>query len=189
LSRFVIPQLVLVGGAPASGKTTLARRLATKLGYPFLNKDLIKESLFDSLGSPDRERSRQLSLASYVVLYRIARRMIESGTSQILESNFQRGVSEKDLLPLVQSSRAVLIHCGATPEALVRRYTRRATAGNRHPGHHDGAPGATDLERLTSGIYDPLDLPLPIQRVDTTGRYNPDFATILEFVRARKEAM
>ncbi|HLZ07560.1 MAG TPA: AAA family ATPase, partial [Chloroflexota bacterium] len=177
--------LILVGGAPATGKTTLAKCLGEELGYPFLNKDLIKESLFDALGSPDRVRSAQLSIASYLVLYRIARRLIDAGTSHVLESNFQRGVSEKELLPLVQTSRAVLIHCGATTEALARRYARRASDGSRHPGHHDGALGSTDLERLANGVYAPLDLPIPILRVDTTGPYRPEFETIVEFVRTQ----
>jgi molybdopterin-guanine dinucleotide biosynthesis protein len=43
--------LVLVTGPPASGKTTLARPLASYLGLPLLGKDTIKEALFDALGT------------------------------------------------------------------------------------------------------------------------------------------
>ena len=58
------PLIVLVNGAPASGKTTLSRRLAGDLGLPLLAKDAIKEVLYDTLGAPDRARSRELGGAT-----------------------------------------------------------------------------------------------------------------------------
>lgn len=37
--------VVLITGAPAAGKTTLARELADRLSLPVLSKDRIKETL------------------------------------------------------------------------------------------------------------------------------------------------
>ena len=52
---------MLVGGWPASGKTTLARALAVELGAPYLSKDEVKEALMDALGTPATvEESRRL---------------------------------------------------------------------------------------------------------------------------------
>ena len=48
------PLLVLVAGAPASGKTTLARRLAAELGLPVLHRDLIRNAIADAFGPSDR---------------------------------------------------------------------------------------------------------------------------------------
>jgi hypothetical protein len=42
---------VLVGGWPASGKSTLAQALAAELGLAYLSKDEVKESLVDALGA------------------------------------------------------------------------------------------------------------------------------------------
>jgi predicted kinase len=64
--------LVIVSGAPGSGKTTLARRLGAALRLPLLLKDDLKEALYESLGADDREQSRQLGRASYDLLAPIA---------------------------------------------------------------------------------------------------------------------
>ena len=45
--------LMIILGSPASGKTTLARRLAAELAVPCLCKDDVKEALFDVLGVAD----------------------------------------------------------------------------------------------------------------------------------------
>ena len=52
---------VLVGGWPASGKTTLARALATELGTAYLSKDEVKEALMDHVGAPAGWPSRAVS--------------------------------------------------------------------------------------------------------------------------------
>src|SRR5437762_2532008 len=83
-----VPLLVVVTGAPGSGKTTVARALAAELKLPLLAKDDVKEPLFDTLGVGDRDWSRKLGRATYEVLFALARRLLESGASCILESNF-----------------------------------------------------------------------------------------------------
>jgi 2-phosphoglycerate kinase len=46
-------RVVLVSGAPGSGKTSLAVPLAAELGLALLRKDRIKETLHDGLGAPE----------------------------------------------------------------------------------------------------------------------------------------
>lgn len=181
------PRLIIVGGAPASGKTTLAEQLAAELSLPLLTKDLFKEALFDSLGLPaDRDRSGEFSRAAYTALYRVAARLIGAGTSLILEANFHRGRSEPELLPLVERSRAVALHCETSAEQLIRRYQARAHTSARHPGHLDWSLSVFE-EQAQAGLYELLDLPIPTLRIDTSNGYNPDFAEILEFVREGQE--
>src|SRR6266508_4058354 len=58
--------LLLVTGAPSSGKTTLAVPLARHLGLPLITKDTIKEALFDTLGTGDHTWSTRLGAASFL---------------------------------------------------------------------------------------------------------------------------
>jgi adenylate kinase family enzyme len=44
-------RVVIVSGAPGAGKSTMAGPLAGELGFPLLSKDVIKETLFDVVGS------------------------------------------------------------------------------------------------------------------------------------------
>jgi len=77
--------LVIILGRPASGKTTLARRLAGDLSVPILSKDDIKEALFEVLGFGDREHSRRLSDACFAAQLRLAERQLEAGLSCLLK--------------------------------------------------------------------------------------------------------
>jgi predicted kinase len=64
---------ILVSGAPGSGKTTLARKLAEAIGFEMISKDAIKEALFDVLGPlEDDPRTRKLSRAAMAVLWAVA---------------------------------------------------------------------------------------------------------------------
>lgn len=48
---------MVVSGSPGAGKSTLAGPLASKLGFPLLSKDIIKETLFDQLGHVDDDKT------------------------------------------------------------------------------------------------------------------------------------
>lgn len=59
-----MPRLLLVNGLPGSGKSTLAVALSARLWLPLYRKDVVKETLFDRLGTADREWSRTLGMAA-----------------------------------------------------------------------------------------------------------------------------
>ena len=83
-----IPTVVIILGSPASGKTTLARQLAADLRCPCLCKDDIKEALFDTLGTGQREWSRNLSEASFAALTSLTGAQLGVGLSCIVEGNW-----------------------------------------------------------------------------------------------------
>jgi predicted kinase len=120
---------VVVAGVPGSGKTTLARALASDLELPLLSKDTIKEALFDALGTGDLSWSQRLGGASHRVLRALA---AEAGAA-VLESHFHRGVSEPDLASL--GAPMVQVYCRCPLDVAVARYRARAASADRHPGH------------------------------------------------------
>jgi predicted kinase len=186
------PFLVIVAGAPGSGKTTLAQRLASEIRLPLLMRDELKEILYETLGVPDRQRSVELGAASYQLLYSVAGRLLQAGVGAVLESVFRRNLSEPGLRPLVSASNAVLVHCGGDPATIIRRYRERAERGERHPGHHDADVLDQIREQLVARQFEPPELDLPLVRVDTTTESGylpalPDILAFLHGARSRSE--
>jgi predicted kinase len=136
-SSVPVPTLIIVSGLPATGKSTLARRLATHFALPLMTKDMMKETLYDVLGYSDLSHSRRLGHACMVLLYQFAEAVLQTQHSCVIESTFDPEFSTPDLLSLQQRCRFVPleIRCLAEPSVLVERWKRRRASGERHPGH------------------------------------------------------
>ena len=162
-----MPLLVVVTGPPASGKTTVARPLATELGLPLLAKDAVKETLFDVLGAGDRPWSRRLGHATYAVLFLIAGELLGAGRPLVLEANFARGPAEEDFRAL-PPHRLLQVLCSAPDDIVLERWRGRALRGERHPGHVDLEIEHEVVAALRERRHDALDLPGERIEIDTT---------------------
>lgn len=179
------PLLVIVTGLPGTGKTTLGRRLAADLGLPFLYKDGIKETLFDSLGWSDREWSRRLGLASYDLLYYVLEVELAAGRSLVVESNFSTSYSTPRFLALKERHgfEPFQILCHAAGDIILARFRSRAFATDRHPGHVEGANMAEFEPIVRRGRAEPLDIGGTLVEVDTTDFARVDYDALLAAVR------
>jgi predicted kinase len=142
---------------------------------PFLYKDGIKETLFDTLGWSDREWSRKLGVATYALLFHLLEMELAAGRSLVVESNFDAQRCAPSFLSLREryGFRPVQVCCVAEGAVLLERCRSRATSDERHPGHDELANMAELEPILLRGRLDPLPLGGPIIEVDTT-----DFAQI-----------
>jgi predicted kinase len=131
--------LIIITGAPGTGKTSLGNRLAAAFGMPFVHKDGIKETLFDSLGWKDRAWSRKLGTAAMDLLFYFVEIQLGAGRSFIVESNFYPEFDTLRFAALQKRYSFVpfQILCRTDARVLGQRYQRRATSGERHPGHVD----------------------------------------------------
>ena len=82
------PTLVLISGAPGTGKTVLLRKLAPVLSVVVLEKDAIKEILFDTLGTGDREWSKKLGVTTFELLYMLIEGHLKARQSVLVEAGF-----------------------------------------------------------------------------------------------------
>jgi glucokinase len=152
------PDLTIILGSPASGKTTLARRLSADLSLPCLCKDDIKEALLESLGAGDRDWSRRLSDASFAALRRLARTQLATGNSCIVEGNWREthAAALRSMLTAC-GARMAQICCRADSQEIVRRFTSRT----RHAGHLDAELARDELAAAAAQQASFIDLPGP----------------------------
>jgi predicted kinase len=173
--------ILFITGLPCTGKTYLGKQIAAHLSFPYLYKDGIKERLFDALGWSDRDWSKKIGEASYLLLFYFTEALLEAGESFILESNFS---AERDGLKLhgMQAKykfKAIEIQCVADGDIIVERYRLRWEAGNRHPGHVDPETYAELLPALSLGRLPRLGLQGEYFEVNTTSFEKVDVEGIL----------
>lgn len=156
-------------GPPCSGKSTLATQIAARFALPLLEKDCIKEALFDSVGVGDREWSRQLSRASFEMLLRLATQVVAGGNSIVIEGNFgeQQAPGLQSLREL-HAATLVQIRCGSSASVLRERMRSRAERSLRHPGHLDAELLDEALAAPPAGWSDPLKIDSLELQLDST---------------------
>jgi len=128
--------LIILTGMPATGKSTIAANLSKAFRYPILEKDNIKEGLFDILGLENYAQKRKLDHASNEVLLRILESMMKAGSSLIVDNNFDT-VSTEKLYALIEAYQpnCVTIFLHGDSQTLYERYVQRDSLRKRHLGH------------------------------------------------------
>lgn len=167
-------RLVLVGGAPATGKTTLARLLADGTGWPVLRTDAVRREVLRSepamRGAPrgagldegvyePRARTRV-----YDVVLARARALLSSGESVVLDASWSEPAWRAHAAAVAAdtASDLVALRCVAPPDLAAARAAARAREG-RDASDADSRlavalarrfapwPGAVEID-TTSGI-------------------------------------
>lgn len=127
---------ILVSGVPASGKTTMAAFLSSRLNLPMISKDHIKELLYDTVGFEGRAQKVKLGEAAMTILCDFAQSCLMHGQSVILENNFERASRGELRAMLARCGCPVLtVHMTGDWAAIYARFKARNESEARHLGH------------------------------------------------------
>ena len=129
-------KLILVAGMPASGKSTISAEIGRAFGFPVLEKDALKEAVFDTVGFTCYAEKRRLDTAAAAVLLRSADAVLAAGQSLILVNNF-RSDMQQAVQNLLDKHACPCVTVFFTGDAGVfyRRYVERDLRHARHLGH------------------------------------------------------
>ncbi|MDH6678678.1 aminoglycoside phosphotransferase family enzyme/predicted kinase [Rhodococcus sp. LBL1] len=174
-------RLAIVGGLPATGKSTVARALATEVGAELVSSDAIRRELFaaerDTDPDPGFGRGRYSADATarvYETLLDRARRALDRGMSVVLDASWTDARWRERAAAVANASIADLVplECVAPPDVTERRLHARAEVG----GDHD-SEATPDIARAMSLQTDPWP---EATEVDTGGPAPQALATAIE---------
>ena len=129
------PLLLLIGGLPASGKSTLAQTLAGRLALVPLNSDVVRKQRAGV--SPTARRaaaygeelySADATAATYTALLDTAREWLTRGVSVALDASFRQAGHRAQAIALAESLGVpwLAIECVCPPAATRTRLAARA---------------------------------------------------------------
>ena len=150
-------RLVLVGGLPGSGKSTVAEALSQRRGWLVHSSDLVRREL----ALPVAERYTADAVARvYAELLRRARLDLESGWSVVLDATWSSAVQRDRAAALAADTSSVLVPllCAAPAEVETARIARRRS------GHASDADAAVHRRLAARADRWPTAL-----RIDTGG--------------------
>jgi aminoglycoside phosphotransferase family enzyme/predicted kinase len=171
-TRSAQPLVLVCMGLPASGKTTLARALAGRLGLVHLSSDLVRKQLAGVRPTSHRVDgfeagiySRTMTRRTYASLMRNAARWLRHGQSIVLDATFGQLADRAALRQLARRTggRLAVVVCRADEFTIRERLAARA--GDAY------TTSDARLEiwpALRAAFVEPIDLPL-LMEVDTVG--------------------
>lgn len=129
-------KLIIIAGMPATGKSTLAKKISEKLQIPILEKDEIKEEMFDTLGYANLTEKRKLDIAANAILLRCTASLLKGGQSLIIVNNFDSDMSGNVQKIIDEAGcSCVTVFLNGSSDVLYRRYVERDKKHLRHQGH------------------------------------------------------
>ena len=166
-------KLIIVTGAPGSGKSTFAHKLADELNLPLISRDELKEGYVDNMGKSHDELPPETNKIITELFFGTVEKMLEEGGTVIAEAAFQHKLWSFFLTPVVEKYETTVLIC-TTPLAAERRKSR-SISNPRHEYYHGKAEFgeiAYEEPRLCDEPY----------HIDTTENYSPSLEEIKEFI-------
>jgi predicted kinase len=178
-----LPSLVVVGGPPGAGKTTLAHALARGVGCPAVCRDEIKEGMAHATPGYAPGLRDELAVRTLQTFFRTIELLLDAGVTTVAEAAFQDRLWRPGLLPLQRLARVRVVHCVVAADVALQRRVRRMREDPTRRAHDASRPADPDAERARHEAFDRVSIDAPWVQVDTSDGYAPDLAAIVAFAR------
>lgn len=164
------PRLIIVGGLPGTGKSTIAGTLAARLGASYLNSDVVRKELAGleqgkSGSAPFRGGiyTATMTELTYDELLTQAAISLRAGRSMVLDATFSRQKWRRQASALARRLKAVMVtvECHCPARVVQARMEERQKRG----GVSDAG---WEIYKALRRQYEPYNEPHPPVRVDTT---------------------
>lgn len=169
---------MIVSGPAGSGKTTLAHRLAARIGCPALCRDELKEGMVAATPGFVPAPLDPLTLRTYDLFFAAIRLFLSFGVTHVAEAAFQHAHWVRGLEPMKSLAELRILRCQVAPSLAQARAEARHSEQPTRAAHDDA--GHFRMERS----FEPIRLDAPTLDVNTTSGYNPDLEAIAAFVRS-----
>jgi uncharacterized protein len=183
--------IVVVFGLMGTGKTTLARALGEKLGWPVVHSDSVRKSLAGLEPTiPVVEEfgqgiySEAFSRQTYAEMLRLARWHLDGAPGVILDGSYKRAAERQRVRRAAREwgAAAAFVFCACPKEVVRERLTRRKM------NSASISDGRLELLDMQSEDFDPLDeADRPLLRLDTGRELEASVAEVENYLE--KEAI
>ena len=195
--------ILILQGGPATGKTTLGKRIAKEFQFPYFSKDNIKELIFDFIGLPttpallndnsiqntsyDENEGKlsgmKIDEASVAILFQLIEAHIQVKKSCIIDSTFDKIHSSTfKKLKSKYFFFPIQIYCYADLDVLSQRYKKRAETRERHPGHFDNLLLQSFLKDPSRYDLRPIDVEGAMFSINTTNHTSKDYDKLIDSI-------
>lgn len=169
------PVLLLVSGAPGSGKTTLAELLSQRIGLYHVERDKLKFGIEFGKGYSPLERKNTV-VPTY---FKAVTALLELGISCIADGAHFRGKTEDDLTSFRNKATVLNIHCNTT-DSTDRARRRDEERDKTHPDWAEKYE--PDYKAMYSETANPVEHGYELLEVDCTNGYEPNLEEIIKWV-------